>query len=1168
MAGTGGTTSYSPISLLTGTALLPPKPPTVVAKPSTTSQPVGLANPVIKPVVKPSTSSSSSSSSGSSGSASSASSGSSGTKKPTNTLSEMMGGSSGSSTPTKKTTTPLSSITSSTGQPVAMMPKAAPVVAPAADPKAALAKAYMAALAASVKNGGAGAIPAPNGLTSDEVNKYRSQFFTNYYANQPVQQIVEPMNMAQAAQAYDINKRIDPQLLGYLNSGFQQPAPAPQAPQFINTVPMDMGLGYAQTPAGGMPGVTQGVRPAGPASGLPGVAAYGPGVVPGPMPQMDYVAPGNQQITFTPQAVRPGVPSGMPAAPFIPQAVRPGVPSGMPAAPAPTIGAIGAERGIPAALIRDRFPNAPADQLNARGIANRILDYVTPQRAASETGGGDFDIMNLLIGQAKGDEYIPENVDPSKVAPVPYPRPVSQATTTMPIDQLMADAQKRAGMLAGMMPKDPSVVAEEMNKRLAGIGYYDPKTGQVTVNDPYGTAAQDKLKQLMNPGFGDVAGGIARDVIKPYIDQATVTRTPIPAGRPVPADMTRPIQTLDQIMGGSTSTTRSAPEGISTRPVVTVSVDEQGNVVPARRADGGAFAEQVANASRAAQQQRNATDALIAGGQAAASTVPANRQGLYGALDYTLSGQAGADAQAKRLAAGVDPNNLMDNISYSLGMWKPPAIPAPPAAAPMSTPNVSLQQEVAALNNVAPDNSLRQSQAVTQDMIAGLGVTPADPFVKKYGNVPTILGSKNTDGSRRVFAGGKTEEPLGTLAATGEFTPSSQPARPERTASAGTSSPNTTSEAVGSGPEGDGSYMPSQPGQTAPSNGFEARVTSAAGANRTPTGAKRYTPADNQMVGTNGYIYEVTGTDAQGKPIYKNVGKVPGYTDAQLYKAANAGAFRDPSNIPQGGTTPKPPSALRTWARSQLDKYNAEVAKKTAEAKAKGETYNPVSFMDYLSLAGSAATGNVAGMLLKGGQMIYPQIIDWLANGPSSTGDSTMMDGSPSTSSKSNSATTTSGGKKGKRGKKDTDTGGTSTTTGTSGYAPTGGSLSTGYTMKDFPYLLPYLTAAFPPSTYRPGIDPEWNYYPGSQKAYATGGAVQTPRLVLGQGGPTEDKIPAKIDGVHEAKLSNGEFVITAAAVKGIGGGDMQRGAAELMKLNDMFAHRPDSGRLNVEKVR
>jgi hypothetical protein len=72
---------------------------------------------------------------------------------------------------------------------------------------------------------------------------------------------------------------------------------------------------------------------------------------------------------------------------------------------------------------------------------------------------------------------------------------------------------------------------------------------------------------------------------------------------------------------------------------------------------------------------------------------------------------------------------------------------------------------------------------------------------------------------------------------------------------------------------------------------------------------------------------------------------------------------------------------------------------------------------------------------------------------------------------------------------------------------------------------------------------------------------------VLGHGGPTSDNIPANIDGVQEARLSNGEFVMTAAAVKNAGDGDMQKGAERLMHLNEMLSYGRPAGKLNVEKV-
>lgn len=57
-------------------------------------------------------------------------------------------------------------------------------------------------------------------------------------------------------------------------------------------------------------------------------------------------------------------------------------------------------------------------------------------------------------------------------------------------------------------------------------------------------------------------------------------------------------------------------------------------------------------------------------------------------------------------------------------------------------------------------------------------------------------------------------------------------------------------------------------------------------------------------------------------------------------------------------------------------------------------------------------------------------------------------------------------------------------------------------------------------------------------------------RMVQGPGGPTDDMVPAVIDGNEPAKLSNGEFVMTADAVANAGGGDPEQGAQMLMSLN------------------
>jgi hypothetical protein len=111
------------------------------------------------------------------------------------------------------------------------------------------------------------------------------------------------------------------------------------------------------------------------------------------------------------------------------------------------------------------------------------------------------------------------------------------------------------------------------------------------------------------------------------------------------------------------------------------------------------------------------------------------------------------------------------------------------------------------------------------------------------------------------------------------------------------------------------------------------------------------------------------------------------------------------------------------------------------------------------------------------------------------------------------------------------------------------------------PYMRQYTG---PGVGYVPGVNPEWQYF---TPAFADGGLVDG-RLVLGDGGPKEDKIPAMIDGVEQAKLSTGEFVMTAAAVKNAGGGDIELGAKRLMDLNNMLSYGRPAERLKVQHVK
>lgn len=75
------------------------------------------------------------------------------------------------------------------------------------------------------------------------------------------------------------------------------------------------------------------------------------------------------------------------------------------------------------------------------------------------------------------------------------------------------------------------------------------------------------------------------------------------------------------------------------------------------------------------------------------------------------------------------------------------------------------------------------------------------------------------------------------------------------------------------------------------------------------------------------------------------------------------------------------------------------------------------------------------------------------------------------------------------------------------------------------------------PAGYRPGKDPEWNYF---SRGYADGGGISGP------GGGLDDAIPAIIDGRHPAQLSSGEYVVPAHAVSALGNGSTEEGVRQM----------------------
>ena len=91
---------------------------------------------------------------------------------------------------------------------------------------------------------------------------------------------------------------------------------------------------------------------------------------------------------------------------------------------------------------------------------------------------------------------------------------------------------------------------------------------------------------------------------------------------------------------------------------------------------------------------------------------------------------------------------------------------------------------------------------------------------------------------------------------------------------------------------------------------------------------------------------------------------------------------------------------------------------------------------------------------------------------------------------------------------------------------------------------------------YRGTAAPDFRYGGAnpSLQGFAMGGFIEGP------GTGTSDSIPAKIyqngGPVQEAMLSDGEFVMTADAVRGAGGGDRGAGAAKMYEMMNRLERR------------
>jgi hypothetical protein len=112
---------------------------------------------------------------------------------------------------------------------------------------------------------------------------------------------------------------------------------------------------------------------------------------------------------------------------------------------------------------------------------------------------------------------------------------------------------------------------------------------------------------------------------------------------------------------------------------------------------------------------------------------------------------------------------------------------------------------------------------------------------------------------------------------------------------------------------------------------------------------------------------------------------------------------------------------------------------------------------------------------------------------------------------------------------------------------------------KELPYIDPYTMKRFATKEERDAAMEQTTAYRASDaplrtyiaRKYATGGEIQGP------GTGTSDSVPATIyqngTPVKKAALSDGEFVMTAKAVRGMGNGSRERGVTRMYELMRRF---------------
>jgi hypothetical protein len=94
-----------------------------------------------------------------------------------------------------------------------------------------------------------------------------------------------------------------------------------------------------------------------------------------------------------------------------------------------------------------------------------------------------------------------------------------------------------------------------------------------------------------------------------------------------------------------------------------------------------------------------------------------------------------------------------------------------------------------------------------------------------------------------------------------------------------------------------------------------------------------------------------------------------------------------------------------------------------------------------------------------------------------------------------------------------------------------------------------------------------WKAAGGEVSSGIAGGAPLPSRYVRGPGDGLSDSIPVKMDSGANGRLTDGEFVVSADVVSGLGNGSSEAGARALYAMMDRIRQRAHGTKKQIRQV-